>query len=340
MRGNSGSQLPDFSPLSPSYIAEAAEAVLGQRVDGTLVPYPSYVNRVYGLQTEDGRRVIAKFYRPGRWSEASLRQEHAFMADCANAGLPVLAPLCDEEGETLSALSVEDEESGEEQFYYFSLYPFVHRPGWEATSDRDWLALGSLIAKIHEVGRLQSAPDRPSIHPASLTKPALQSLISQEYVHPELRTEFTELCLASLDRLIPLFDTEYLPRLHGDLHRGNLLQGSNNSMVLIDFDDMASGPAIQDLWLFLPGRLDESRKELNLIIEGYEEQAVFDHGQIELIEGLRFMRMVSYLAWQARQIRDRGFFKAFPDWGSRAFWIKELEDLRDQARVIFPLAQP
>ncbi|MFA6508823.1 MAG: serine/threonine protein kinase, partial [Treponemataceae bacterium] len=299
---------------------------------------------VYGLQTEDDFRVIAKFYRPGRWSEAAIREELSFVAECAELGLPVLTPLHDAQGETLQAIAVEtpaDASGDDERLYFFSVYPFVRGRGWEPVKDDDWLELGRLIASLHEIGARKTAMNRLVIGPETSTRPALQSLLATGVVHPDVRAEFEELCVSSLERLAPLFDGIPRIRLHGDLHRGNLLDAGTflgdeqpTRPILIDFDDTANGPAVQDFWLFLPGRLDDSRKELGLMLEGYEEIRAFDRSTTALIEPLRLMRMIAYLDWQARQRADAGFDRAFPDWGGRAFWIKELEDLRDQARVI------
>lgn len=328
--------LPDFGPLSPQDIADAAEAVLAERTDGTLVAYPSYINRVYGLRTEDGERVVAKFYRPGRWSEDALREEHAFVADCVSAGLPVLAPFPDAEGETLHAIAVELP-GGTERLYRFQLCPFASGRGWEPRDAEDWIALGRLAAALHASGSPAAAAHRPRIGPAASGRPALSRLLSEGVVHPDLRAEFEDLCAETLDGMERLFDGVPSARLHGDLHRGNLLSrpGAERALPLvIDFDDAAVGPAVQDLWLLLPGRLSDSRAELNLLLEGYEELRPFDRLETELVEPLRFLRMLGYLDWQARQRADAGFLRAFPDWGGRAFWITELEDLRDQARVI------
>jgi Ser/Thr protein kinase RdoA (MazF antagonist) len=185
------------------------------------------------------------------------------------------------------------------------------------------------------VGERKSAPARPILGPESSAKPALERLLSERVLHPEMVDEFGDLCAETLELIQPLFEGIRLIRVHGDLHRGNLLEsGDPPGPVLIDFDDAALGPAVQDLWLFLPGRLIESRRELNLLLEGYREIRPFDRRETALIEPLRFMRMLCYLDWQARQREDDGFRRAFPDWGGRAFWLKELEDLRDQARVI------
>ncbi len=343
MIGAAGNEsLSDFSLLAPDLIAESAEAVLGVAVDGTLVRYPSYVNRVYGLTAADGRKVIAKFYRPGRWTEQTIREEHAFIAECAEAGLPVPRIIADGEGETLSA-SVAEVDAGAERVYFFALFPLVAGRGWEPEKDDDWIALGRLIAETHAVGRRRPAPARPLVHPEK-TGDAARLLLDGGFVHPDLRSDFQEVCAATLDLIAPSFRDIPFHRIHGDLHRGNLLRsrgaGTDTGgtgyadMALIDFDDMAMGPAVQDLWLFLPGRLAESRRELALMLEGYEETQPFDRTQIELVEPLRFMRMIGYLAWQARQRSDAGFSESFPEWGNRPFWIKEVEDLRDQARIV------
>lgn len=328
--------LGDFESLSPADVADAAEAVVGARMDGTLVAYPSYVNRVYGLRAEDGSRWIAKFYRPGRWTEAALRDEHAFVGACAAAGLPVLPPLPDAEGETLSRFSAEGPEGDVD--YYFCVYPFVPGRGWEADDDEGWLALGRLAAGIHAVGADASAPARTVLGPDASARPALRRLLAGGLVHPDCRAELAEVAEEGLAAAAPLFGGVPFLRLHGDLHRGNVLRSGGEASppgpLVIDFDDMATGPAVQDLWLFLPGRLAESRREAALLLEGYREVRPFDADWLSLVEPLRFLRMLGYLDWQARQKDDHRFAAAFPDWGTRSFWIKEVEDLRDQAGIL------
>jgi len=343
--------LPDFALLSPDFIADAAEAVLDELVDGTLVTYPSYVNRVYGLTDIKGNKFIAKFYRPGRWSEPALREEHAFITECSAAGIPIPLPIQDTEGETLNTICVENE-NGTEQDFYFALFPFIRGRGWEPESEESFLVMGRLMSALHTVGAKRISRFRQEIHPEKSTRPALRRLLDGELVHPDIRNEFEDVCTATLDMFTEKFRTLKQIRLHGDLHRGNALKAdedgekSGNSIdkvlqpILIDFDDMSLGPAVQDLWLFLPGRVEDSKRELGLLIEGYDEIGSFDRSTIELIEPLRFMRMISYLDWQARQRFDANFQYSFPDWGNRAFWIKELEDLLDQKRVILANVQP
>ncbi len=311
---------------------EGVEGVIETSLDGSIEPQRSYINRVYGLRDRGGRRWIAKFYRPGRWDEEAIRQEHRFVELCHGAQCPALPALVDGEGDSLSTLLVEDED-GNEYPFHFALYPFVGGPSWEPAGEGDWRTLGRIVAGMHGVAVEFRAPGRPRLHPEGSFSQAVVEL-SKGVIHPDVEREFLDLCESLIPTLADRFEGVPTHPIHGDFHRGNLLRGADGGPLIIDFDDMAVGPAVQDLWLLLPGRRDDAPRELASILEGYQEVRAFDPAYLDLIEPLRLMRMVSYLAWQARQRADAQFLRAFPDWGSRPFWIIELEDLRDQARVI------
>jgi len=319
-----------FDALTPDAAAFGVESAYGLRLDGTLIPYPSYINRVYGLRDEEEREYVVKFYRPGRWPAEAIRDEHAFLSDCAEADLPVACPVKDPEGETLEELVLEEE--GEPR-YLFALFPKMGGRNFDPESDEQWLRLGALAGRMHRAARQRDAQHRAMCHP-DLTAGFVKELIDEEVVHPELAGQFEELCAETLERIRPLFSGLVLQRLHGDLHRGNILDRPGTGLLLFDFDDMMMGPAVQDLWLLLPGLRKDSGRELSILLEGYEQFADFDRSMLSLIEPLRFMRMVYFLAWRARQREDYWFQSSFPDWGSKPFWIKEIEDLHDQARVI------
>ena len=332
-RGRSGVSPAAFDLLGPAEIVRAAETALGLRLDGTVSAYPSYINRVYGLRREDGGELVAKFYRPGRWSPEALAEEHRFVRDCAEAELPVAAPLELAGGGSLGELRLEVETGGETAIR-FALYPKMGGRNFDAERDEDWLRLGALVGRCHAVGALGRAEHRPTCDPVLLTVPLAQGLLDQGLVHPKLEDEFADLCSETLESIIPLFQPIAYGRIHGDCHRGNILDRPGEGLMLIDFDDMMTGPAVQDLWLLLPDRAGLCVRELELLIEGYEPFSRFDRRELALIESLRFMRMVYFLAWRSRQRGDAWFAREFPDWGGEAFWIRELEDLRDQARVI------
>jgi Ser/Thr protein kinase RdoA (MazF antagonist) len=338
----------------PSYINRVyrVDGAPGLAPDGAAVPV----------------RYIAKFYRPGRWPAAALAAEHAFAAAAAEAGLQVAAPLADAEGATLHYFEVDaaaadgagaDGATGSGgPGFYFAVYPFIPGRGWEPSCAADWYRLGERIAALHRAGQRLQAPGRPRLNPGYVRDHAFAYLRSEGVIHPDCRADFEEVCSDAFARLEPRFDGVPVQTIHGDLHRGNLLTASPSSAanlsmaaaalgapaagggtaggepLFIDFDDMAVGPTVQDLWLFLPGRRSDSRAELAELLAGYDNVARFDRTGLDLIESLRFLRILSYLAWQARQRSDRGFAAAFPDWGTRSFWIKETEDLRDQLSCI------
>jgi Ser/Thr protein kinase RdoA (MazF antagonist) len=327
-----GSSPGSFDLLSPDAISAAVEGSLGIGSGGTISAYPSYVNRVYGLRLDDDREIVAKFYRPGRWSRECILDEHRFIADAARAELPVAVPLALEGGDTLGELVLEDEEG--ESAFSFALFPKMGGRNFDAEADEDWLRLGAVLGRLHAVGGERKAPHRLVCGPESLTAPQLRELRDQGLVHPDLRAEFEELCARVIAFLSPRFEGIAPRRIHGDCHRGNILDRPGEGLYIIDFDDMMTGPAAQDLWLLLPDHAEKCRRELGLLVEGYETFLPFDRRELELIEGLRFMRMVYFLAWRARQRHDKWFRESFPDWGGKAFWLTELEDLRDQAELL------
>lgn len=319
-----------FDDLKPELAAQAVQEAFSLSLDGFWAPYPSYVNRVYGLRSEDGRDFVAKFYRPGRWSPEALREEHAFLADLAEREIPVVIPFPDSDGDTLPTLALEGGD-GADILFPFALFPKRGGRGFDAESEDDWLRLGRLAGRVHAVGRLRDAEHRVEFKPGLLSAYAAE-LSDDRLVHPDCRSAFREVLEEAEGILDPLLAEARLHRVHGDFHRGNILDRPEEGLLLIDFDDMAMGPAVQDLWLLLPGSSDECAVELAQILEGYEEFCPFNHDELALIEPLRFLRMVHYLAWQARQRDDSGFLTHFQDWGGRAFWIKETEDLGDQLR--------
>ncbi len=314
-----------FSGLAPDLVISSVEEHLGVFLDGMVTPYNSYVNRVFGLADEDGNHFIAKFYRPGRWSPEAIEEEHVFLADCAEAEVPVVPPIASRKGSTL----------GEVEGYRFAVFPRVRARTFDIAGEEDYARLGRAFGRLHRAGSVRSAPHRLRCTPESTTARYVRDIEDADLVHPDCRAEFFECCDEALEILSARFaavDPASMHRIHGDLHRGNVLD--SGSLTILDFDDMMTGPAVQDLWMLLPGHLDDSRREMNLLLEGYEEFADFDRATLALVEPLRFMRHVYFLAWCAIQRDDEGFDARFPGWGGRAFWIAETEDLLAQLSVL------
>ncbi len=320
-----------FDLLTPDFVHASVSAVFDLSLEGSLVPYPSYINRVYGLKDDDGKEYVVKFYRPGRWTWEAIEEEHQFLADCREAELPVINPLEDSEGDTLFEVSAVSSRNDEQDFL-MALFPKKGGRSFDAEGEEQWYRLGRLLGRLHLTARSRSAPHRLNWNPAAVSGPQLKELLP--LVHPDTAFDFEELCRNVLSRITPLFQDIPVHRIHGDCHRGNILERPDTGLMLIDFDDMVTGPAVQDLWMLLPGRREDSEEQIGQFTAGYEEFSPFPWETLKLIEPLRFMRMLHFAAWCARQRKDTGFSRHFPDWGSRAYWIRELEDLRDQALVI------
>lgn len=324
--------LASFDMLTPDAVIRAVEATYELSLDGTLNPYPSYVNRVYGLRTDDGEDVVAKFYRPGRWSRKTILEEHRFLEDCAEAEIPVVAPLRDPDGDTLGALEVTADAQATE--YAFALFPKRGGRNFDAETDEQWYRLGSIVARCHLAGRRREAAHRPVCEPARWTAPFVDELLGEGLVHPDLAGAFRDITSEIIALITPHFADVPFHRIHGDCHRGNLLDRPDEGLLIIDFDDMMMGPAVQDIWLLLPGHAADCRRELTMLLDGYETFLDFPRGSLVLIEPLRFMRMIHFLAWRARQRHDHWFRREFPDWGTKSFWTREIEDLNAQADVV------
>jgi len=317
-----------FTELTPDIVLSAVENATKTNLTGLITPFPSYINRVYEIETDDGDRLVAKFYRPGRWTEAALEEEHVFMRDCEAGDIPVVCPV---------ALSAENT-LGNSNGFYFSVFPKKSGRLFELNNDEDYIRAGALIGRIHSSGIIREAEHRIILDPSFSTRQDLDELLSGDLLSGNLKTDFKAVTDEILDLIIPLFEGVKKHRIHGDCHLGNILsrpgEDGSATLMIIDFDDMAMGPAMQDLWLLLPGSLSESRKELNLLIEGYEQFLPFDYSTSRLVEPLRAMRIIYFLAWCGRQIDDFQFKHNFPNWGTDKFWENEILDLKKQLEEI------
>lgn len=303
---------------------DAVEQALGQKMSGLSTPLPSYINRVYEVQTMDGDRLIAKFYRPGRWSLECLQEEHEFVGDCAADEIPVVSPLTLPSGKTLH----------EADGIYFTVFPKRFGRQLEITSPKDWLRVGRLLGRVHVAGSRKGAEYRTDLHPEESTREQIEHLLDNGFVTPRHESEFEDVAFRILDRISGHFDDAEFIRIHGDCHCGNLLNRPGEGIMIIDFDDMMVGPPVQDLWLLLPDRVDRCKRELDLLLRGYEMFREFDDASLRLIEALRAMRIIYFLSWCSQQVDDYRFRTQYPEWGGDAFWQREVSDLTGQLQVI------
>ena len=314
----------DFEDLMPDVMLNAVEVATGRRMTGLAHPLPSYINRVYEVEDSSGERLIAKFYRPWRWSAEALQDEHDFVVECATDEISVIAPLVLPNGETLH------EDGG----IYFTIFPKKYGRNFEANRDEDWVRIGSLLGRVHVVGSRRDAKFRTDLHPLESTVEHVDQLLDNGIVTPAFEGAFEDITNSILDLIEDLFDDAEFIRIHGDCHGGNILDRLNEGIMIIDFDDMMVGPPVQDLWMLLPDQADKCRREFDLILKGYEQFREFDDSTFRLIEPLRAMRIIYFLSWCSRQVNDYRFQTLYPNWGSDAFWKSEIADLTQQRNRI------
>lgn len=313
-----------FHSLTPDSIIERAEAALGIPLTNLCRPYRSYINRVYELQAQDGTSYVIKFYRPGRWSREALQDEHDFLLELAEAELPVIAPIRPVTGASLL----------EYDGTYAALFPKKGGRNCDEFSTDQWLELGRLIGRVHAVGATTMPRDRIILTPEKATRDHSAFIIAGDFIPHELKTPFAETVDELITLIAPLFAEKPLIRIHGDCHFANIIYRPEESLYLIDFDDMAVGTPVQDVWMLIPGYVRDSRRELNLFIEGYETFRDFDYTDLRLIEPLRAMRYLHFTAWCAHQVADGGFSNLAPGFGTTAYWRTEIKDLREQIEHI------
>lgn len=316
--------LADFSHLTPDAVLNLVEAALGRRAANLCRPLGSYINRVYDVQLEDGAWVVVKFYRPGRWNRAALQDEQDFVTELAAAEIPVIAPLAAPNGATLH----------EHRGMFYAIFPKKGGRPLEEPDPAQWLELGRLLARMHVIGSQRAPRDRIKLGPRTSTRAHLELILRSEFPTPGVRREYERVTSEIVARIEPLFEDIERVRIHGDCHRANILGRPGEPFFIIDFDDMALGPPVQDLWMILPGHVKDSRVELDRLLEGYETFRDFDYASLRLIEPLRAMRMIHFTAWCARQQADGGFARVAPGWGTSAFWRQETADLERQLQEI------
>jgi Ser/Thr protein kinase RdoA (MazF antagonist) len=317
----------DYSDLTPETILSAMEQ-LGYTVSGRMLALNSYENRVYRIDVEDGEAIISKFYRPQRWSNRAIKEEHCFALELAEQEIPVVAPMVID-GESLF------EHSG----YRYSVYPLRggRWPDLESADDLNWM--GRFIARIHNVGRTSLFKDRNQIEINRMGNDSVLYLIENRFIPDHLEVSYQTLVDDLLKEIHTAFDrcgNYQTIRLHGDCHRSNVLW-TDDGPHFVDLDDCCNGPAIQDLWMLLSGDRSEMTQQLCDLLEGYEEFASFDHGELLLIEALRTLRMMHYAAWLARRWQDPAFPLAFPWFNSNQYWEQHVLELREQ---LYRLQEP
>jgi len=313
-----------YAELSPEAVLDALETA-GFRCDGRVLALNSYENRVYQIGRDDDAPVVAKFYRPGRWSDAAIREEHAFALELAAQEIPVVAPLVTD-GESLHR----------HRGFRYAVFP--RRGGrWPelgTTTDREWV--GRFLGRIHAVGRADRFAHRARLSLEELGRRARDTVLEGDWMPDYLADKYydvSEELLGEVETRAEGWGGARLGRIHGDCHRGNILW-TDLGPHFVDLDDCQTGPAIQDLWMLLAGGPQEMRSEMRDLVAGYEQFTPFDRSELALIEPLRALRMIHYTAWLARRWGDPAFPKAFPWFAEPRYWEEHYRALDEQLTAV------
>jgi len=314
-----------FADLGPDSILDAVESS-GRVCDGRLLALNSYENRVYQVGIEDGAPLVVKFYRPGRWSDDAILEEHRFTLELAEREIPVVAPLVDGTGASLHRHGL----------HRFALYPRHGGRAPELDSPEHLEILGRFVGRIHAVGQVRPFEHRPTLDIESYGVVSYQFLLGEGFIPAELQLAYRTLAEDLITRIGECFrraGNVGCIRLHGDCHPGNILWRDQGPHI-VDFDDARMGPAVQDLWMFLSGDRDYMTRRLGDLLAGYTEFNAFDARELHLLEALRTLRMMHYAAWIARRWDDPAFPAAFPWFAGARYWEEHILSLREQAAAM------
>ena len=320
-----------YAGLTPDKVLDALESV-GFRGDGRLLALNSYENRVYQVSLEDDSCVVAKFYRPERWTDAQIREEHAFSLELSGREIPVVSPLVTE-GRTLHVhegfrFAVQARRGG-------------RPPELEDEKVLEWI--GRFLGRIHAVGAVRSFEDRPALSVATFGDEPRDWLLDSGLLPADLKETWVatvDLALDGVENHFKMIEARQI-RLHGDCHAGNILwtHEGNRAEALggphfVDLDDARMGPAVQDLWMLLSGDRETAATQLKALVDGYERFHAFQREELRLIEPLRTLRLLHYSYWLARRWDDPAFPAAFPWFGTQRYWQDRILELREQTSAM------
>lgn len=312
-----------FQTLTPNFIMDAVETQ-GFRCDCRTSALNSYENRVYQVGIEEEQPLIAKFYRPGRWSDGQIMEEHQFCFELAEQELSVVAPWRNDAGESLFHY----------QGFRFALYPRQGGHAPEFDNDQNLLILGRMLGRIHSIGSVRPFQHRPTLDSRSFGHESV-ALIAERFIPLEYKESYlavTGQLLQVIDDILETVSVRYI-RAHGDCHAGNILW-RDGAPHFVDFDDARMAPAVQDLWMMLSGDRPRQLEQLAQLVKGYSEFCDFRPSELRLVEPLRALRMLHYSAWLANRWQDPTFPITFPWFNTVRYWGEHILQLREQLAAL------
>ncbi|MEH0690013.1 serine/threonine protein kinase [Vibrio cholerae] len=311
----------NFDALTPDFMWYALESI-GIRAESGFLPLNSYENRVYQFSDEERQRYVVKFYRPERWSAEQIQEEHDFTQEMVEAEIPVAPPL------TINGATLHHY-----QGYRFALFASVGGRQFEVDNVEQLEGVGRYLGRIHSIGAKQAFVHRPSMSLEEYLYQPRALLQNSDFIPLHLENAFfndLDLLIASLEAQ---WDNSYTPiRLHGDCHPGNILW--RDGPMFVDLDDARNGPSVQDLWMLLSGERSDKLMQLDIILEAYQEFHDFNVNELKLIEPLRGLRMVHYMAWLAKRWQDPAFPLAFPWFNDAKYWENQVLGFKEQISAL------
>ena len=310
-----------FLGLTPEWVIQAVEFG-GFLPTGHCLALHCLENRVYDLKLEDDSHIVVKFYRPGRWSKACIEEEHAFLHELRDVEIPVCAPYRFEDGSSVH----------EVEGIYYAVWPRTGGRSPSELNDEQAEILGRLIARIHNVGACQPAVHRLHLDAKTYAEDPLSFLLENDFIPTPWAARYADV----VGRIAETYNarTQGVPvhRIHGDCHLANLLN-RGEGWFFLDFDDFLVGPAVQDLWLLVPGRDSEAIHTREVMVEAYRQFRPFEGAWLDLVELLRALRIIHYSAWIAKRWHDPSFPRSFPQFCTEAYWQAETIALEESLRT-------
>ncbi len=332
--------MKSFIDLQPEQVMDAVE-LLGVRCTGRMLQLNSMENRVYEIEIENGlpenmwsdsetapahpKLLVAKFYRPGRWSKDQIQDEHTFLHELKNNDLNVVAPLIKNDS---TIWRTKDDE------LFFSVFEKrAGRTPYDLPKD-EWQKLGRLLARMHLIGETTPAKNRLTLNPATYGDANIETILASSYLTDKYREAWHQAAKNAMQYIKPRFENVRNIRVHGDLHFGNILYREVEGPLLLDFDDFLNGPAMQDIWLLTPGRDENSKQIRDWLLDGYEQMREFPYQETSLVEALRTLRYIHFTAWISKRFDDPSFKITFPHFGSDEYWSEQIGDLYEQTELL------